>query len=264
MEKSDLDDLIGRSGVGSVCTGCHLLLQEMVGETVWTPVEVTAIEEVSNDARTYRFESKGESFHPAKAGQHIIMQAYIDGVWELRRYTLTTPAEETTYREITVQKEPLGKVSSWLDRISVAEKLIRVSQPTGDVIPDLVSARPLICLVGGIGVTPAISFIRSLHKKSGSSRQLILDHSVLNEDRLVLKDELQKRAEQNDNIHVNFRLTDSEGFIDQDNINELITKFPDSEFYVCGPPGYSDAVIGYLERGGVNQGLIYIELFFCT
>ena len=107
----DLDDLIGQTGVGSVCMGCHPLLEEMMGGEIWTSIKVTSIQQTSNDSKIYRFESLGEVFRPAKSGQHIIVQAYIDGVWEIRRYTLTTPAEETTYREIIIQREPTGKVS---------------------------------------------------------------------------------------------------------------------------------------------------------
>jgi len=257
----NLDDLIGRSGVGSVCTGCHPLIREINGEVIWTPVKLTAIKKISDDARSYRFESKEGAFHPAKAGQHIIVQAYINGVWELRRYTLTTAAEETAYREIAVQRESSGKFSSWLHRISVDENLIRISQPVGDVTPDLVSCKPLICLVGGIGVTPAISLIRSIARKQGSSRQIILDYSALNDARLVFKGELQAFAEQNDNIIVNFRTTDKDGFINQDDINGLVQKYPESEFYLCGPPSFTNAVTAYLDDADIDEKRISIERF---
>lgn len=37
-EPLTLDELIGRSGAGSVCTCCHPLLREMIGEKVWSDV----------------------------------------------------------------------------------------------------------------------------------------------------------------------------------------------------------------------------------
>lgn len=256
-----LNELIDFSGAGSVCMGCHLLLEEMMGKTVWIPVKISSIKKTSNDAKIYRFESLGKVFHPSKAGQHIVLQAYVNGVWETRRYTLTTAAEETAYREIIIQREPSGKVSSWFHRVLESESNIRISQPAGDVTPDLVAAKPLICLVAGIGVTPVISFVRTINKRSKNSRQIIIDHSVLNRERLVLKDELDQLSNDNKKIHINYRITDSAGFIDQVEMNELIVAYPDCEFYVCGPPNYSDAVIGYLEEGGINQGSIYIEHF---
>jgi len=260
-KNTGLNDLVGRSGVGSVCTGCHPLLSELVGNSIWTSVKITRIQKVSDDAKAYCFESNGEPLYPAKAGQHIIVQAYIDGEWELRRYTLTTPAEETSYREITVQREPSGKFSSWLHQISESENMIRISQPVGDVTPDLVSSKPLICLVGGIGVTPAVSIIRSIANKEGNSRQLIIDYSVIHEGRLVYKNELQAVAEQKGNISVNFRLTNEQGFINQNDVVRLVKKYPDSEFYLCGPSLFTQAVTSFLGNAGVADDAISIELF---
>jgi ferredoxin-NADP reductase len=256
-----MNDLIGCSGAGSVCTGCHPLLLEMLGNEIWTPVKIISIENASEYAKTFRFESKGKAFHPAKAGQHIIVQAYIDGIWELRRYTLTTAAEETAYREITVQRELSGKFSNWLHKISESEILIKISQPAGEVTPDLVSIKPLICLVGGIGITPVISFIRTIQNKVGHSHQLIIDYSASNNGRLVYKDELQELVKLNHNININFRLTKEDGLINQNDIDKLVKQYPDSEFYVCGPPTYSDAILNYLSVAKIDNSLINIEIF---
>jgi ferredoxin-NADP reductase len=248
-----MDDLIGCSGAGSVCTGCHPLLLEMLGHDIWTPVKIISIEKASEYAKTFRFESKGEAFHPAKAGQHIIVQAYIHGIWELRRYTLTTAAEETLYREITVQREAAGKFSDWLHKISETESFIRISQPVGEVTPELVSLKPLICLVGGIGITPVISFLRTIQ----NSRELIIDYSASNDDKLVYKDELQELAKPN----INFRLTKQDAHLNQDDIDKLVKQYPDSEFYVCGSSAYSDAILNYLSVAKIDNSLIHIEIF---
>jgi ferredoxin-NADP reductase len=257
----DLDGLIGCSGVGSVCTGCHPLLQEMMGETIWTPVKVESITQLSNDAKAFRFKSQGEAFHAAKSGQHIILQAYINGTWELRRYTLTTVAGETDYREIIVQKERKGKVSNWLHNITEAEVGIRISQPAGDVTPDIVNSKPLICLVGGVGITPAISFIRSINKELKNPRLLFIDHSVLNHERLILSEELKKVSAESTNINTHLRITDSTNFISEGDIQTLIHKHPQAEFFVCGPARYTETVLGYLDKLGIKEQLIHIEYF---
>lgn len=257
----NLDKLIGNSGAGSVCTGCHHLLREIAGEDVWTFVKISTIQSVAENTKAYRFESLGKKFHPANAGQHIILQAFIDGRWESRRYTLTTMAGETRYREITVKKQPYGKVSNWLSQINEAEKHIRISQPMGDVVPELRSSRPLICLVGGIGVTPAIAFIRTMQNKMDGARKLILDYSELNNQRLVYENELRSIDKQNKNLKINFRLTECNGFISQRDINKLLNKYPDSEFYICGPLAYSNRVMGYLTHAGVEKQSISIENF---
>ena len=260
-----LDDLVGRTGVGSVCMGCHPLLEEMLGEAVWTSIKIISIQQTSNDARIYRFESLGEAFHPAKSGQHIIVQAHIDGVWEIRRYTLTSAANETAYREIIIQREPTGKVSGWFHQLSESEIKtdynIRISQPVGDVIPDLEGERHLVCLVGGIGITPAISFIRTINRTLTSARKIIIDHSVLNNERMILKNELDELAANSDKIQINTRKTGLSGYINQKDINKMVATYPGCEFYICGPPQYSNAILNYLNEAGVNDTAISIEFF---
>lgn len=261
----NLDTIVGRTGVGSVCMGCHPLLEEMMGEAVWTSVNIISIQQTSDDAKIYRFESLGEPFKPAKSGQHIIVQAYIDGKWEKRRYTLTTVAEETAYREIIIQREQTGIVSNWFHQLSDpavdSNYHIRISQPLGDVTPDLASQKRLVCLVGGIGITPAISFIRTINRKQNKTRQIIVDHSVKTSDRYIIKQELDELTANNDKIHLNYRPTDSAGLITQQDIKEIVAGYPGCEFYVCGPESYSNSVLDYLDKAGVDDNAISIESF---
>ncbi|VAW97871.1 hypothetical protein MNBD_GAMMA23-2506 [hydrothermal vent metagenome] len=257
----NLDGLIGRSGAGSVCTGCHPLLKEIVGENVWSFVTVSSIETLSTDFKTYRFETKGQPFYPAKAGQHIIVQAYINGQWELRRYTLTTPAEETRYREITVKRKSAGIMSNWLHNISESENLIRISQPIGDATPELVSNTPLVCLVGGIGLTPALSIVRTLSQREECGRDLKLDYSVKTDSDLVYKNEILEIVEQNKNISVTFRITNEAGYINQNDINTLVSQNPGSDFYICGPTEFSNTIIYYLDKANVYPDKISLENF---
>jgi ferredoxin-NADP reductase len=256
-----LDEIIDRSGVGSVCMGCHPLIEEMMGQAVWTPVKVSSVIDASESAKTFRFEASGNEFHPAKAGQHILLQAYVNGVWELRRYTLTTAADTTSHREIIVKQVPTGKVSNWLHTISGSDCLIRISQPLGTVTPNLKSEKRLVCLVGGIGITPAIAFVRSANKCVEDSRPIVIDHSVLNEESLILKNQLDQLQTENSKVNITYRLTKENGQLCQQVISGIIKDYPESEFYVCGPPGYSKAILKYLEFAGVDKNLISIEHF---
>ncbi|KAG1658096.1 hypothetical protein GQR58_023141 [Nymphon striatum] len=62
---SGIDDLVSCSGAGSVCTGCHPLLQELMGDKVWTPVEIVSIEQVSSVAKSFKLKSLDEPFKAA-------------------------------------------------------------------------------------------------------------------------------------------------------------------------------------------------------
>src|SRR5262249_25145432 len=123
-------------------------------------------------------------------GQHVILAARINGQWVCRPYTLTSPAGETAYREVTVKREPHGHFSSWLfDRAGVGAEL-RLSHPQGDFWADLKQPEPLICLVAGIGMTPALAIARSL-ADAAAGTPLHIDYSARFERDFVYRKELE-------------------------------------------------------------------------
>ena len=254
------DELVSCSGAGSICSGCHPLLREMLGEELWTYVDVVSVKSNSPDINTYRFSAIAGQLSPAKAGQHILVQAHINGRWEMRRYTLVTSAEEVGYREIAVKRTPDGVVSNWLHQAQKPQQSIRISQPFGDTTPDLTSASPLVCLVAGVGITPAISFIRSM-KQSKVSRELVLDYSVSTKHDLIYADEIKSIADKKNNIRVNFRLTNEVGYIKKHHVVKMVSSNPESEYFICGPRNYARALVGYLEEAGVRPDKISQESF---
>ena len=258
-----IDSLIACSGAGSVCTACHPLLSELMGNDVWTDVEVSSIKRLSDYTKIFRFKSKSNPFYPAKAGQHIIVQAYIEGKWEMRRYTLSNSASETRYREITVQREPYGKFSSYLHRLlnTNNKAIIRISEPMGDVTPNLITAKPLICLVAGIGITPVIAFLKTIDSEIGDSRQILIDYSVLNQYRLAYQSELEDISASNPNIDINIRITDQSEQINQTHIDQLLKDYPNADIYICGSAPYSTAVSNCLSLANVAKQRIHIENF---
>lgn len=261
MGDSTLNDLIICSGAGSVCTGCHPLLREMLGETIWLSVELSNIRTLSAQTKSYRFIAKESAFTPAKAGQHILLQAYIDGVWQLRRYTLTTPAAETSYREITVKNKLNGCVSKRLHALPDNEMRIRISQPLGQVTPDLTSSKPLICFVAGIGITPVIAFIRSITRHVEYVRPLVIDYSVLTQDQLLFGDELARISNIQQPFNVTLRFTLETGEIQPEDVRRLLINPTEVECYVCGSEAFSISITQQIKAAGVKPEAIHIERF---
>ncbi|MFM7868831.1 MAG: ferredoxin--NADP reductase, partial [Planctomycetaceae bacterium] len=83
----------------------------------------------------------------------------VDGSWVGRPYTLTD-ASDTAY-ELGVKLEENGFFSNWLNT-APAGTLVRVLPPQGDVCPAPDDPRPLLYVVAGIGVTPAVAGVRKL------------------------------------------------------------------------------------------------------
>ena len=248
------------TGAGTVCGACRLLLAEMVGRADWTPVIVSEEIPVTSDSRTFRFTPCATELKPAKPGQHIIVQTQMEGNWIQRAYTLTSASSETDYHEITVKREQQGLFSRWMFYNRRENALIRISCPQGDYYLEKDEKRPIVCLVAGIGVTPALAMCRSVIREE-TGQHLQIHYSASTQDRFAYRDELQAAAENHPKIHLTLRVTREEGRLTQADVEQLVQDAPEALFYLCGPGPYLRSVEEYLTASGVPADSIRIEAF---
>ena len=269
--RKDIDRIMNGTGGGTVCSGCQLLLREYMGEEVWTPVRLESVTEPAPDIKRFRFVAD-EPFEPALAGQYIVVQAYIEGRWEQRNYTLTSPAEEQHYREITVRRKSNGLFSTWLHSLTPDNDTpIRVSAPMGRFTPNLVGGRPLVCFVGGIGVTPAISFMRTIREGADRPfRPLLVDYSIRKQDDFIL-DAWEEKFVDNEEIKLNFRITgmkkdgsDHLPRLDEKQVIDVVGANKNADYYICGPDEYVKETAQHLGSAGVRKSNINVESFAAT
>lgn len=251
------------AGAGTVCGACRGWLQEIVGQAAWTPVHISQVLPAAEGVRSFRFVPQEGQFKPALPAQHVVVQALIDGTWVQRPYTLTSPAEETGYREITVKREPDGYFSRWLFEKLDEKTPLRLSEPQGDFYVDPRGAKPVVCLVGGIGMTPALAICRSFVRR-GDTRPLHIDYSVSSDKQLVYVNELREAAAQHPNIQLRVRVSRREGRIHRSDVRKLLERYPGADFYICGPSSYQSGVEAYLREAQVNPARIHVEEFTPT
>src|SRR5439155_17032277 len=112
--------------------------------------------------------------------------------------------------EITVKREPQGVFSRWLFGRLRPDALLRVSEPSGHyhLAPD--ETRDVVCLVGGIGVTPALAIARTLATEPRAQR-LHVDYSVSDQRQVLLRDDLLVLRTRNPRLSVRIRLTRRDG-----------------------------------------------------
>src|SRR5699024_1082741 len=121
---------------------------------------------------------------------------------------------------------------------------------------------PGVFLAGGAGITPFIAIFRELYEEGNiDGNRLIFSNKTA--DDVILEDEF------NTILGNNFTsvLTDEpqeghlflDGFVDKEFLEEQIDDF-NQPFYVCGPPPFMDAILGYLkEVGADHEGLVFEE-----
>ena len=101
-------------------------------------------------------------------------------------------------------------LSRWLNDHADSSSIIRVSEPKGNYhLED--QHTEIVFFAAGIGVTPALSMLRTL-ASTGDSRPLSLDWSAPYEKNFILKKEFEGYA-QNQQFEITYRATKKEGRI---------------------------------------------------
>jgi ferredoxin-NADP reductase len=255
------DALSMHTGAGTVCGGCLPRLTELAGETSWQTVPCREVIDRTPRVRSFQFEvPPGQRARTAKAGQRIIVRARIGGANVERCYTLTSPVTARDHYEITVKREPHGTMSRWLFEHMRPGAALAILPPSGSCAFELSDPRPLVCLVAGIGITPALGICRSV-AASGASRRIHVDYSASSREEIVCSDELRALASMHDTITFRARITREDGRFKAADRDRLAREFPESDWLICGSQRFQSDAQRLLLRHGVARQRIHIESF---
>jgi ferredoxin-NADP reductase len=256
---TDVDAVSTTTGAGSVCGGCRPKISAMLGNTSWEPVRIAEAIDRAPGVRSYRLAPYCGTVEPYEPGQHVVIQSLIDERFISRTYTLTSHPTNSSY-EITVKREPDGYFSGWLFERAGQDPFLRVAPPSGTTVHTLLGDAAIVCLVAGIGVTPAVALARHLDQ-DGSTLRLHVHCSARTGDDLVFADELQAIADRRPNVTVEFRLTSGQGRLGRVEIERLVTAHPAATFFVCGPRPYHADVTAALVAAGIAEDRVRSEEF---
>lgn len=195
---------------------------------------------------------EGFSFEP---GQGVELAIATPGWKEQRRPFTPTSLNEDRVIEFTIKGYPEHNgVTAALHRLSPGATLI-MSQPFGTIR----YKGPGVFIAGGAGVTPFLAILRSLAAGEALAGQVMIFSNKTPDD-IICQKELQHAF--GDNLILTCTRSDTHGYsrrrIDKDFIAERITGL-DRHFYVCGPPGFMEAVKGALEELGVEPDTVIFE-----
>lgn len=230
-------------------------------------LKVTEIRELSKDAKTIRFEAPHIPYF--QAGQFMTIVLHIGDSIVTRPYSISSSPFQTggehPFLEITVgrAKENAFASSYLLDEVKVGDVYpceVGLGEFHVDAIRD---SKRIVGLVGGSGITPFLSMAREIvHGKADYDLTILFGSNT--EEEIFLRDELEACAcDRVKIIHVLSGDCPSwkgeKGFINA----EIIKKYApeDAAFFVCGPQVMYDFVRGELEKLGVPQRRIRLEVF---
>ncbi len=243
--------------------------------TTWRSLTVTKIVEESATIRSFYLQPRdGAGLLPHVAGQHLPIRVMLPGSDRplIRTYTLSVAPSDGLYR-ISVRRD--GLVSQFLhDNIMVGD-VIEARAPAGEFTMDARSTRPAVLLAGGVGITPLLAMLRhavyeGLRKQR--LRPITLVHAVRSKADRPFEAEIIElvntakgavkfvRVLSNTEGAAEGADYDAAGRIDMALLTRLLP-FNDYDFYLCGPPQFTQALYDGLRGYNVADDRIHAEAF---
>ena len=212
----------------------------------------------------------GHNVAAYKPGQYVGIYINSDKFdnQEIRQYSLSSAAQESTYR-ISVKREQDGKVSNYLhDELRVGDK-VKLVTPAGDFFMDVESDTPVVLLSAGVGLTPTLSMLENL---SAHQAPVTWVHATENGQQHAFKQHVNQlvAAKENMNALVWYNQPTEEDTLGEDyhftgfvNLKEIeaALKQPHVQVYFCGPVGFMQYVAKQLIDLGVPQEQFHYECF---
>lgn len=216
-----------------------------------------------------------------KPGQYITVKLPSpDGGTTMRNYSLSNMPGEPWFR-ISVKHEaateagaPDGVVSSYLHNHLRVGDALEVAPPSGDftLSQPQDSAKPLVFIAGGVGITPLMSMLQVALEESPAHRHVTFIQCALNGRLQPFVGELAALQKRYDNLHLHVRFSepteddvaskqsDSQGLIDEVLLGELVSDAQPA-WYVCGPTPMLQHAYRLLKARGVADEDIHYEFF---
>jgi ferredoxin-NADP reductase/MOSC domain-containing protein YiiM len=187
----------------------------------------------------------------------------------VRSYSLSGPPDGARYR-VSVKIEPHGAAGHYLrDMVDVGSR-IEVAAPRGHFTLDN-GARPIALVSAGVGVTPVLAMLHALSARRATREVWWLhgarngaEHAFAHEAGTLLASLPRARSrvwysrpDPSDRVGV---VNDEVGHITADAIAAAGVP-TDSEFYLCGPPAFMEALRAGLDALGVSPARVHTEAF---
>lgn len=243
--------------------------------TQWRPFKVTEIVDESRSIRSFHLQpDDGAGLLPHQAGQHLPIRITVDDADKpvIRTYTLSVAPSDGEYR-ISVKRD--GVVSQHLhDSVRVGD-VIEARAPAGGFTISAREKRPAVLLAAGVGITPMLAMLRHIVYEGLRTRGIrptfLFQSAHARQDR-AFASELEQLVQAAGGVVKVIRVLsdveganegadyDAAGRIDMALLKRMLP-FGDYDFYLCGPPQFSQAIHDGLRDLNIADDRIHAEAF---
>ncbi|EER39434.1 NADH-cytochrome b5 reductase [Histoplasma capsulatum H143] len=229
---------------------------------------------VSHNVAIYRFAlPRPTDILGLPIGQHISLAATIEGQTKeiMRSYTPISSDQEAGYFDLLVKAYPQGNISKHLAGLRIGQTM-KVRGPKGAMVYTPNMVKKIGMIAGGTGITPMLQIIKAIirgrpRNGGNDTTQVDLIFANVNPDDILLKDELDQLAKEDDGFRVFYVLNNPPegweggvGFVTPDMIRaKLPAAAPDTKVLICGPPPMVSAMkkatesLGFKKAGLVSK-----------
>lgn len=195
------------------------------------------------------------------AGQFMIVRFLKKGLWwQGHPFSLSIVPDG---RQLRITIKELGDFTKQATKELAVGTKVFIDGPYG-VFTELFSvSKKVLCIAGGIGITPVRSLMEQLAKKG---RDVVLLYSNKTQKDIIFKGELENVASQYNAkiVHIISEepgYTGEKGKLDGEKIAKIVPDANQREVFLCGPVPMMNAIIPALKKLGISSKNIHYEKF---
>jgi predicted ferric reductase len=214
----------------------------------------------SDDVTSVYITGKQMQNFPARAGQFVKVRFFSGLRWlESHPFSISAVPDASGFR---LSIKALGDFTGQIRTLKKVAKVF-VEGPYGTFTAKKSTKSKVLCIAGGIGITPIRALIEEFGV-IGKSVTLLYANKTFAE--AVFTDELAQLAEKFD-LKVIYVCSKDPGFkgesgrIDSEKIKRLVKDVQQRDVYICGPAPMMTAVRGELRTLGVRDDQVHFEEF---
>jgi NAD(P)H-flavin reductase/hemoglobin-like flavoprotein len=198
--------------------------------------------------------------YPFRAGQYLHLEcAYHPREW--RPYSIANAPRADGTLDLHVRDRD-GWVSAALVRRVQPGDVVRLGPPLGTMVIDANSTRDAVCVAGGTGLAAMKSLVDGLARYP-HNRWVHLFVGARNQDELYDQPDLAQFAARHPWLSVVPVCADDPFFAGETGeVSEAIERYgpwPDHEFFICGPPAMTGAMLRLLSTMDVPPSMVQYD-----
>jgi anaerobic selenocysteine-containing dehydrogenase/ferredoxin-NADP reductase len=196
-----------------------------------------------------------------RPGQHVRVRS--SDIDVQRAYSLISPSATATGDLRIAVKNIGGRMSGHLHRVDIERDMLELTAPSGVFTMPVGGTRTVLCIGGGIGVTPFLGYLESLAGGQPSPREVRVMYSCRETPResSPMADRLIELADRLPRVTLHHRGGATTPRLSVDDISvEFLASRP--RVYLCGPEAMMSELTEQLVAAGLDRFDITTEEFF--